>query len=186
MAKKVQMHKIWLMQKYDNGDFYLYPWTPMLAKKDYTVLDNEEAEQYLAMQKEGKNNVRFLKDSESFDVMRTTDNKPATVKEPVKDESETEGIIDDVTNTPLAVDKIGDDEVRELSISQEGIMAKEMKFIKAARHKTTLERHMLEKYQVEIPAGQLTIMKSIANQMITDLAKENRLYLFEKDAVSRD
>ena len=43
---------------------------------------------------------------------------------------------------------------------------------------------MLEKYQCEIPSGQLSTMKVFANSMIGDLAKDNRLYLVDDKITS--
>jgi len=95
------------------------------------------------------------------------------------DESNTESIVNDAVKNVKSNKVVNDDEVRELSVSQEAIQIKEAKYIKSLQHKSTLESHMLEKYQCEIPTGRLDAMKALANSMISDLAKANRLYLID-------
>jgi hypothetical protein len=77
------------------------------------------------------------------------------------------------------------DQVRDINVSQEDIQAAEMKYIRSLQHKTSLESHMLTKYQCEIPMGRLDVMKAMANGMINDLAKDNRLYYVDGGVVTK-
>lgn len=173
---------LYLMQLYDNGDFTIYSWTPILAKKGYKVLTVEQAQPYIALSKMGKNNVEFVKNRKLIDSANVTNDisgwnsRRDEEERKIAKASKTDEIIEEVVNTEKPPRQIDDDEIRELSVSQEDIQASEMKFIKSVQHKTTLESHMLEKYQCELPTGRLDAMKALANSMISDLAKDNRLY----------
>jgi hypothetical protein len=186
--------ELWLMQKYDNGDFFIYGWTPILAAKGYKVLTTEQAKPYQDLMAKGKgqNNVEFLEDTELFDIAKETAQKSGFVRDEMlrKEALAREGITDE-NDDEETVDLVGKvagtgedtthnlDQVRDISTSQEDVQAAEMKHIKSLQHKTSLENHMLTKYQCEIPMGKLSMMKAMANSMINDLAKENRLYFVD-------
>lgn len=176
-----------LMQVYDNGDFFLYGWTPVLAAKGYTPITKDEAEPYIKLTRLKKNNTRFVDNTTFIDTVKVTDSagELIPVKPPEDGEDEaTQDIIKDATKDgePRV---ISDDEVRDIDVSQEDIQAAEMKYIKGLQHKSSLEKHMLEKYQCEIPLGRLDAMKAMANSMINDLAKDNRLYYVDGGVVMK-
>jgi hypothetical protein len=186
--------KLWLLQKFDNGDFFIYGWTPIQAAKGYKVLTAEQVKPYLDLQAKGENNVKYLKDVEIFDSAKETNNKSGFNRDEairkkkleeagLKNDEDTQGIIDEVAGKGEAY-KPNLDEVRDIEFAQEDIQAAEMKYIKGLQHKTSLESHMLTKYQCEIPMGRLDVMKAMANGMINDLAKENRLYYIDGGVVS--
>lgn len=174
--------QLWLVQKYDNGDFFLYHWTPILAKKGYTVLKESDAKSLLDLVRKKKNNVRYLEE----DTFKTTNDTIKLIKVVPDEETEIEEGEDE--NTAKLVASVSADakdvdrpldEVRDIEVTQEDIMSKEIKVIASFKHKSTLENHLLSKYQLEIPMDRLSVMKAIANKMITDLAKQNRLYLVD-------
>ena len=176
-----------LMQVYDNGDFFFYGWTPVLAAKGYTPITPADAEPYLKLIKLKKNNIKHVDNTTFIDTVKVTDEAgemiPVTPPEDGEDEA-TQDIIKDATKDGEAR-VVSDDEVRDINVSQEDIQSAEMKHIKGLSHKSSLEQHMLEKYQCEIPMGRLETMKALANSMITDLAKDNRLYYVDGGVVMR-
>ena len=177
MAKKAD-GKLWLFQVYENGDFCLYHWTPFLAKKGYKVMTDEEAAPLQKLLGIGKGNMKYVDSKEVKESL----GEARVEGEPVDEDDDLDDnpIIDDVISDTRENAPPGDrplDEVKQLIVTQEDIMAREIKYIKGMTHKSTLEKHMLEKYQCEIPVGRLTAMKAIANSMISDLSESNRLYL---------
>jgi len=184
---------LWLMQKYDNGDFYIYRWTRILAKKGYTVLRPGQAKPLLKLQKIGKNNVKWL-DEKSLQAIYAnaseTDHKAGFMKEQkipeLTEDKETQAIVAEAVAGAADREAGRDlDKVSDIHIDQEDIQIQETKFIKSLQHKTSLESHMLEKYQVEIPMGKLDNMKTYAKQMINDLAKDGRLFLVDGGVAMR-
>jgi hypothetical protein len=186
--------KLWLLQKFDNGDFFIYGWTPIQAAKGFKVLTSDQVKPYLDLQAKGHNNVKYLDNDEVFESAKETNNKSGFNRDEairikkleeagLKNDEDTQGIIDEVAGKGEAY-KPNLDEVRDIEFAQEDIQAAEMKHIKGLQHKTSLENHMLTKYQCEIPMGRLDVMKAIANGMINDLAKENRLYYVDGGVVS--
>jgi len=187
MAKAID---VYLLKVFNNGKFSVIAWSPMQAKKGYAVLSKSQAKPYLDLAKKGKGHIDNLKSREFVDSIKKVfevsgkagrdlaDKLEAQKLEDV-DDSETQKIVKDVASNNESNQTIDGDEVRELSITQETIQIKEAKYIKGLQHKSTLETHMLEKYQCELPSGRLDIMKTLANSMITDLAKDNRLYLVD-------
>jgi hypothetical protein len=187
--------KLWLLQKFDNGDFFIYGWTPIQAAKGYKVLTAEQVKPYLALQDKGQNNVKYLDDVEVFESAKETNNKSGFNRDEairikkleeagLKNDEDCQAIISEVAGKGEAY-KPTLDEVRDISFSQEDIQAAEMKHIKSLQHKTSLESHMLTKYQCEIPMGRLDVMKAMANDMINDLAKQERLYYVDGGVVSK-
>ena len=187
--------KLWLLQKYDNGDFFIYGWTTLTAAKGYKVLTQEQADPYIKLLVKGKGNAKYLDNTELFDDATETNQESGWTRDEKlrkkllenagldeADDSETQEIVDDVASKGV---KRGNDldEVRDINVSQEDIQALEMKHIKSLQHKTSLENHMLTKYQCEIPMGRLSTMKAMANSMITELAKDNRLYFVDGGVV---
>ena len=184
----MERKQLYLLQKYDNGDFYVYHWTPSLAAKGYNVLEPEAAQEYLDLQIEGKNNISYLKESSTFQEFKDTNEKSGWV-DPEEidiedleefDDGEDSGIIDKIGDTVVREEDTEEDETIDIDISQEDILAKELKYVKGLSHKSSVEKHLLEKYQVEIPVGTLSAMKALANQMLTDLSNKDRLYLVDK------
>lgn len=182
--------KLYLFKLFNNGDFSIFAWTPILAKKGYTVMTPEKAAPYIKLAGGRKDNTRYVEDKTFINTIKNitevsgkNGRKLAQSIEDKRledlDNTSTKGIIDGAVNTDLPNREIDDDEVRELSVSQESIQIKETKYLKGLQHKSSLETHMLEKYQCEVPVGRLSEMKAIANSMISDLAKENRLYLVD-------
>ena len=189
---------LFLLQKFDNGDFFIYGWTTILATKGYKVLTKEESTPYIKLIKEGKNNLRYLKakEFEVLDEAVATDNcsgvkwdekeelrlkreQGIETDEVIEAEDELEAVTESIIDKAVSVEVDAPqdlDEVRNINISQEDIQLAEQKHIKGLRHKSTVEKHMLEKYQMEIPPGKLDVMKATANNMIVQLAKANRLY----------
>jgi hypothetical protein len=197
--KEEDTGKLWLLQKFDNGDFYIYGWTPIQAAKGFKVLTEKEVKPFLDLQSKGKSNVKYLDDARIFDDAKETNNKAGFQRdeairrklaevEGVADEDDddegTRNIVDDVSGRGEE-SSINPDEIRDINISQEDIQSAEMKHIQSLQHKTSLENHMLSKYQCEIPMGRLSTMKAIANSMITELAKENRLYYVDGGVVKK-
>ena len=176
---------LYLLQLYNDGTFTVYRWTSILARKGYTVMTAEQAKPYIRLANGGKNHIDHVKNKDFIDsiknVVEVSGKNGRALAERLKaaeEASKTDSIIEDaVSKKPDQT--IDPDQVRELSVSQESIQIKEAKFIKSLQHKSTLESHMLEKYQCEIPSGRLDHMKAIANSMISDLAKDNRLYLVD-------
>jgi hypothetical protein len=188
--------ELWLLQKYDNGDFFIYAWTTILAAKGYKVLTAEQVKPFLELQNRGDNNVKHLEDVSVFDDAKETNNKAGFQRDEAirkklledegladKSDEETQGIVDDVSGR--GGESADLDQIRDINISQEDIQADEMKYIKSLQHKTSLENHMLTKYQCEIPMGRLDVMKAMANSMINDLAKDNRLYYVDGEVVKK-
>jgi len=189
MGKKPELY---LLQLYNDGTFTVYAWTPIIAKKGYTVMTAEQAEPYILLASKGNNHVDYVEDKDFIksiknvtEVSGKNGRKLAdvlAVKEETAvdgDESNTESIVNDAVENVKSNKVVNDDEIRELSVSQESIQIKELNYIRSLQHKSTLESHMLEKYQCEIPTGRLDAMKALANSMIGDLAKSNRLYLID-------
>jgi len=190
---------LYLLQVFNSGDFFVYHWTPTLAKKGYKVLTIDEAKVYMDLSKKGKNNVSFLQD-EGDELVATNlthgyvepKRVLASVEEPEPDEvaediedaddSDTQSVIEDAVKDN-AEKPVSEDEIRDIHVDQEDILAAEMKHIRGLQYKTHLEKHMLEKYQCDIPVGRLSVMKAQANDMLTKLAKENRLYFVEGNKV---
>jgi hypothetical protein len=182
--------KLYLFKLFNNGDFSIFTWSPILAKKGYTVMTPEQAAPYIKLAGGGKANTKYVKDKTFINTVKNvtevsgkSGRKLAQVIEDKRledlDNTSTKEIIDGAVNSDLKAVKIDDDEVRELVISQESIQIKETNYLKSLQHKSTLENHMLEKYQCEIPVGRLDTMRAMANSMISDLAKEGRLYLVD-------
>ena len=181
---------LYLFKLFNNGDFTVFAWTPILAKKGYTVMTPENAAPYIKLAGGGKNNIKYVKDKTFINTVKNitevsgkNGRKLAQEIEDKRledlDNTSTKEIIKGAVDADLPDRDVGDDEVRELSVSQESIQIKETKYLKSLQHKSTLETHMLEKYQCEIPVGRLDSMRAMANSMISDLAKENRLYLVD-------
>jgi hypothetical protein len=157
----------------------------MQAKKGYKVLTPDQALPLIELAKEGKNNVEHVETTEQFEIFETAReiHKANFIETKIipelEAESETTAIVAEAVSKQVDVAPPDLDAVRDIHVDQEDIQAQEMKFIKSLQHKSSLEQHMLEKYQTEIPMGRLDTMKAIANQMLCDLAKENRLYLID-------
>jgi len=187
----------YLLQKWDNGDFFVYRWTPMLAGKGYKVMTAEDAKPYLDLQLVGKSNVSFLEDTKHFDGVkpsnqatefqavdaegRAVDVNVADIED--LDDSETQSIISDMYDDAEEIDDYEIDgtldEVKLLEVSQESILEKELSFVKSCTHPKTLEKHFLEKYQIELPQEKFLTVKAMADSMLRDLAGSNRLYLID-------
>jgi hypothetical protein len=190
MAKEADL---FLFKLFNSGQFVVVGWSPMQAKKGYTVMTKEQAVPYLKLCKMGKNHVDNVRDKTFLKSVKTifevsgkagralADKLEAQRVEDLKDadDSETQAIVKDAVSKSAKGQTIDEGEVRELSVTQESVQIKECKYIKSLQHKSTLESHMLEKYQCEVPSGRLDAMKAIANGMISDLAKDNRLYLVD-------
>ena len=185
--------ELYLLKLFNNGNFSVIRWTPITAKKGFTVMTKEKAAPYLKLAQMGKGHIDNVKDKafinsikNVFEVSGKAGRNLADKKEARRladleaiDASNTDGIVKDVVKNTVKSQTFDDSEVRELSVSQESIQIKEARYIKGLQHKSTLESHMLEKYQCAIPAGKLDTMKVLANSMISDLAKKNRLYLID-------
>lgn len=177
--------ELFLLQKYDNGDFYVYNWTPSLAQKGYVPLSEDDATEYLALQLEGKNNSSYLEENQNFQEIKVTNEKSGWVDPEEIDvedlvefeEGDDVGIINDLEQVDN--EEVDEDELLKIDITQEDILAKELSYIKRCSHKSTVEKHLLEKYHVEIPVGQLNNMKVMANQMLTSLCNDGKLYLMD-------
>ena len=178
MAKKAD-GKLWLFQVYDNGDFALYHWTPFLAKKGYKVMTDEEAAPLQKLLGIGKGNMKYVDSKQVKESLGEARVEGQPLDDIDEDDVDNEIIADVIEsakdNAPPGEKPL--DESRALIVTQEDIMERELKYIKGMTHKSTLEKHMLEKYQCEIPVGRLDAMKAIANSMISDLSETNRLYL---------
>lgn len=187
MSTKIEQTDMWLLQTYDNGEFFLYKWTPILAaKKNMKVITKEQAQPLLQLTNEKRNNVKFVKNpgklfadrEELIELIPVTPKAEEKVQD--NDDNNTRDIVKNVVKTSENDNEPRNlDDVRDISVSQEDIMAAELKAIASFKHKSSLEKHMLEKYQIEVPQGRFTMMKAHANKMITDLAKENRLYMVD-------
>jgi hypothetical protein len=158
----------------------------------------EQAAPYLKLCKMGKNHVDNVKNKDFIKsikkIFEVSGKAGRALAEKVEaqrvedlenaDDSNTQKIVKKVVKDNVKKQMIDDGETRELSVSQEAIQIKEAKYVKSLQHKSTLESHMLEKYQCEIPSGRLEAMKALANSMISDLAKDNRLYLVDGQVVA--
>jgi hypothetical protein len=157
----------------------------LLAKKGYKPITDEQAKELLELTKQKKNNIKFVKNGIEMFAATNESSKfiqvdvDGAVVDDEEDDTETRDIIGNAVKTKLNTEPKKLDDVREISMSQEKIQAEEQRAITGFQHKSTLERHMLEKYQLEIPPGRLSVMKAQANKMICDLAKQNRLYLVD-------
>lgn len=171
MAKKAD-GKLFLLQRYDNGDFCLYHWTPFLAKKGYKTLTAEEAIPYQKLLKVGKANMSYVENKKMKAELES-----ARVEGEVFDEESTNAIVEDVVSNQVVKEDDTIEDPHDLIVTQDDILEQELAFVKSLTHKSSLERHMLEKYQCEVPVGRLASMKSLANSMLTDLSHSNRLYL---------
>jgi len=171
--------QLFLAQVYDDGQFFIYAWTPTLAKKKYVVVKGEVAKLLIGMVGQKKNNTKYLEDPS---ILVPTDKKIKMIsveaEEDTGEEEESNPIVDEVAGD-LDESPRDLDAVRDIHITQEDILAKELKFVSSCQHKSTLENHFLGKYQTEVPIDKLSTMKAIANKMLTDFAKENRLYLVD-------
>jgi hypothetical protein len=190
MSKAIELY---LFKLFNSGQFTVMAWSPIQAKKGYTVMTVDQAEPYLKLCKMGKNHVDNVKDKTFIKTVKKifevsgkagralADKLEAQRVEDLEgaDDSKTKAIVKDAVKTKAKGQMIDNGETRELSVTQEAVQIKEVKYIKGLQHKSTLETHMLEKYQCEIPSGRLDAMKAIANSMISDLAKDNRLYLVD-------
>lgn len=161
-----------LLQLYENGDFVIYHWTPFLAVKGYKTLTPEQAAPLQKLASNGKANVKHI---ENKTVLASIES--ARVEGDDIDEERTEAIVDDVVSNHIKKEEEKLDDSHALIVSQDDIKVMELAHISQIKHKSSLERHMLEKYQCEIPVGRLSSMKSIANSMIEDLSSSHRLYL---------
>jgi hypothetical protein len=193
MAKEAEL---FLLKLFNSGQFVVVAWSPIQAKKGYTVMTKEQAQPYLKLCKMGKNHIDNVKDKtfiksvkKIFEVSGKAGRALADKLEAQRvedlenaDDSSTKAIVKDAVSKSSEGQMIDDGETRELSVTQESVQIKEVKYIKSLQHKSTLETHMLEKYQCEIPSGRLDAMKALANSMISDLAKDNRLYLVDGQA----
>jgi len=184
--------ELYLLKLFNNGSFTVFAWTPILAKKGYATMTPAQAEPYLKLARGRKNNIKYVKDksfiSKIKNITEVTGKTGRKLADKIAAEEEglsTERIINDAVQTDLPDQVIDSGEVRELCISQDVIQLKEMKYLKSLQHKSTLESHMLEKYQCEIPSGRLDNMKAMANSMLTDLAKDNRLYLIDGQVTTK-
>ena len=167
--------KLWLLQKYEDGTFFLYHWTSMLAKKGYTVLTDEQAQPLIKLVAENKNNTSYLEEGGQGVKVTNQTVELIKVKPPVDAEVKSDSsIIEDVVSTDAEAPNL--DEVRDICIEQEDIQAQDMAMVQGFKHKTQLEEFMLSKYQCEIPMGRLSTMKAFANNILVQLAKDNRLY----------
>ena len=175
MAKKLDGN-LFLYKVTKEGDFTIFGWSPFLVKKGYKVLTKEEAKPLQKLLSMGKGHLKYIENKKMLEFLGT-----ARIEgEPIEDDDDDvdNEIIADVTNdnnAPPGGKPL--EETKKLMVTQEDIMERELKYIKGMTHKSTLEKHMLEKYQCEIPVGRLTAMKAIANSMIDDLSSSNRLYL---------
>jgi len=186
MKEVDKSENLWLLQTYDNGDFHIYGWTPALAKKNLRPITDEQANHLMQLIRSKRNNVKYVDDPGDLfmtqeELSKLIKVKPrADMEDDIEDDDEnTRELIKSVVKTDKVDEPKNLDEVRDINISQEDIMAAELKAIQAFKHKSSLEKHMLEKYQLEIPPGRFSVMKALANKMITDLAKENRLYMVD-------
>jgi hypothetical protein len=190
MAREPEMY---LFKLFNDGKFVIIAWSPIQAKKGYTVLTVEKAQPYIKLCRMGKNHINNVKDKTFIKSVKTifevsgkagralADKIEAQRVEDLEstDDSKTQKIVKEAVSKTSEGQMIDDGETRELSVTQESVQVKEVKYIKSLQHKSTLESHMLEKYQCEIPSGRLDSMKALANSMISDLAKDNRLYLVD-------
>jgi hypothetical protein len=178
MAKKLD-GKLFLYKVTKEGDFTIFGWNPILAKKGYKVITKEEAVPLQKLLGIGKGHLKYIENKKLLEFLDTARVEGEPLPEDDDDDMNNEVIADVIDNAKENAPP-GDrplDETRELMVTQEDIEAQELKYIKGMTHKSTLEKHMLEKYQCEIPVGRLTAMKAIANSMIADLSDDNRLYL---------
>jgi hypothetical protein len=191
--KRGNEDNLFLFKLFNDGTFSVLSWTPIQAKKGFTVMTQEKAAPYLRLAQGGKNHIDHVKDKtfiksvkKIFEVSGKAGRNLADKVEANRladleavDDANTQDIVKNVTMNNKEKQTVDGDQVRELSVTQESIQIKEAKYIKGLQHKSTLESHMLEKYQCEIPSGKLDTMKVLANSMINDLAKDNRLYLVD-------
>jgi formate dehydrogenase maturation protein FdhE len=190
--------ELFLLKLFNTGKFSVIAWSPIQAKKGYTVMTIEQAQPYLKLAKMGKNHVDNVKNKDFIKsikkIFEVSGKAGRALAEKVEaqrvedlenaDDSNTKSIVKKVVKDNVKKQMIDDGETRELSVSQEAIQIKEAKYVKGLQHKSTLESHMLEKYQCEIPSGRLEAMKALANSMLSDLAKDNRLYLVDGQVVA--
>ena len=156
MAKVPEMY---CLKLFNNGKFSIMAWTPIVAKKGYAVLTTEQAKPYLRLAQGGKNHIDNVKNKDFIKsikkVFEVSGKAGRALEEKVKaleedSASNVDDIVKDVVSNKVKNQTVNDDEVRELSVSQESIQVQELKFIKGLQHKSTLESHMLEKYQCSI------------------------------------
>jgi hypothetical protein len=177
MAKKCD-GELFLYKVTKEGDFTIFSWNPILAKKGYKVITKEEAKPLQKLLGIGKGHLNYIESKQLLEFLKTARVEGEPVPEDDDDDMDNEivaEVIDESNNAPPGDRPL--DETRKLMVTQEDIMERELKYIKGMTHKSTLEKHMLEKYQCDIPVGRLTAMKAIANSMIVDLSSSNRLYL---------
>jgi hypothetical protein len=188
---------LFLLQKYDNGDFYVYAWAVGISKKGYTPITRKQAEPLIDLMKQGKGNKKFLtaKSLALFDGAKATDNSSGVKWEEEEArrqrlldldqetvdmiEGDDNPLIEDVVNSKADGTDLELDAVRNITVSQEDIQAKELKHINKIRSKVGVEEYMLSKYQVEVPHDKLDVMKAVASSIVGELAKSNRLYLVD-------
>ena len=177
MAKKAD-GKLFLFQLYDNGDFCIYHWTPFLSKKGYKTMTAEDVAPLQKLLSIGKGNMRHVENEglrESLGCARKEGEEIDDLDDEIDNQIIADVIEESKSNAPEGGRPL--EETRKLEVTQHDILQQELRYIKGMTHKSTLEKHMLEKYQCEIPVGRLTAMKSIANSMLSDLCEGNRLYL---------
>jgi hypothetical protein len=178
MAKKLN-GELFLYKVTKEGDFTLMGWSPIKAKKGYKVLTKEEVVPLQKLLGMGKGHLKYIESKTLLEFLSTARVAGEPLPEDDDDDMDNE-VVSDVTKHDRENAPPGDrplEETRKLMVTQEDIMERELKYIKGMTHKSTLEKHMLEKYQCEIPVGRLTAMKAIADSMIADLSSDNRLYL---------
>jgi hypothetical protein len=182
---------LYLLQKWDNGDFFIYKWAVGISKKGYTPIKETQAKRLIELCSSKKGNSKYLEHKD--DIALFHDAKATEKSSGVRwdeeearrkavddfDAEENNSIIDDALGMKVEVEAPDINEAKNLSDSQEDIQAKELKHIRSLRFKTKLEEYMLKKYQVDIPTDKLDVMKAVANSVIGELAKKNRLYLID-------
>ena len=168
--------KFWLLQTYEDGTFYMYEWTPILAAKpNMRPVKGEEATKLLKLIRTGSNHIKFL----GGKTQKVVDESMQAAIKLAEDESITEKLLEENAKKAKAkAEALKNEEPTQVNYSMGDILELEVSAIQEMRTRADVETHMLKKYQVEMPpVEKLGEMRQNASELLEKLAQDDRLYL---------
>jgi light-regulated signal transduction histidine kinase (bacteriophytochrome) len=168
--------KFWLLQSYEDGTFFMYEWTPILAKKpNMRPVKGDEAVKLLKLVRKGNNHVKFL----GGKAREVVDESVKKAVELAEDKSITRKLLEENAKKAKAqAEATKNEEAPQINYSQGDILEMEVAAMADMRTRADVETHMLKKYQVEMPpVDKLGEMRQNAAELLEKLAKDDRLYL---------
>lgn len=160
-----------LLQERKDQKSHLYAWTPSLAQRnDMRPITAEEAREFIQVARDEETRqrrARIAAEAEALEAQK--DERPLNEQYPERD----------LKPTIDALDEIGEKAVFDDNslVSQEDLLALEIRKVNGFKKASSLEEFMLKKYRMTmLVRPDLADMKSDAKVALAGLAKEQKLY----------